>query len=152
MGKVVDCNFEISGSTPPHLKLFFAFFLVFFRKCGRPAFAEDGGFFAQKYLRILLKIYYINYRYDRHYAEDLRPPHFWQTNSNYGSLRRVIPPPCDSINKVAFLLSSLLCCSCLAGEEERGDNVAGYQRGRFIMSDKNFLLLPPRDLTSFPSY
>ncbi len=61
-----------------------------FRNCGRPAIAEGGEFFAQKYLRILLKIYYINYRYDRRYAEDLHPPHYWQTNSNYGSLGTVL--------------------------------------------------------------
>ncbi len=46
------------------------------------AFAEGGSFFCQKKLRILLIIYYINCRYDRRFTEGLRPPHFWQTDSN----------------------------------------------------------------------
>ncbi len=39
-----------------------------------------------KNLRIFLTNCYINYRYDRRFTEDLRPPHCRQTNSKYGSL------------------------------------------------------------------
>ncbi len=42
-------------------------------------FWTNINFFCQKY--------FINYRYDIRFTDDLRPPHFWQTNSNYGSLR-----------------------------------------------------------------
>ena len=49
--------------------------------------SENGGLFWPKNLRLFSKKYYINSRYDRRNTEDLRPPHFWQTNSNYGSLR-----------------------------------------------------------------
>ncbi len=86
MGRAVGSKIEVPGSRLATLNLFYFYFFIF-RICGSSAFAEDGGFFGQKYLRILLKKYYINYRYDRRYAEDLRPPHFWQTNSDYGSLK-----------------------------------------------------------------
>ena len=60
-------------------QLFFLFFLKIFRIYGRRIF------FWPKKLRIFLKNHYINCRYDRRFTEDLRTPHFWQTNSNYGS-------------------------------------------------------------------
>ena len=39
-------------------------------------------------------------RYDRCFTEDLRPPHFWQTNSNYGLLgcRENSPPPAPQVS------------------------------------------------------
>ncbi len=79
MGKEVDTLdslIKVPGSGPTADKIVFAFYSK------SSAFAEGGGFFCQKKLRIFLKLYYINCRYDRRFTEDLRPPHFWQTNSN----------------------------------------------------------------------
>ncbi len=53
------------------------FFFVFSHNLPHLQKAED--FFGKKK-------YYINYRYDRQYAEDLRPPRFWQMDSIYVSL------------------------------------------------------------------
>ena len=97
VGKAAASKFEIPGSIPSTAN-FFLFFSPrnlphlrkaedFFRKCGRRSFL--GGFFGKK-LRILCQIYYINHIYDRRFTEDLRTPHFWQTNSNCGSWG---PPP-----------------------------------------------------------
>ncbi len=67
------------------------FFLLFFlfRICGRqktPHLRKADLFFCQKMLRIFLKLYYINCRYDRRFTDHLHPPHFRQTSLNYGSL------------------------------------------------------------------
>ena len=78
VGRVVVCETAIPGSRPSAAN----FFCVLYSKSS--AFAEGGSFFGQKKLRILLIIYYINCRYDRRFTEDLRPPHFWQMNSNEG--------------------------------------------------------------------
>ncbi len=88
VGRAVDSQTEISGSNPTAAFFFFVFFLL--RICGvytNSANAEGGRFFWAEILRFFSKKCYINYRYDRRFAEDLRPPHFWQTNSNYGSSR-----------------------------------------------------------------
>ncbi len=58
--------------------IFMPYILVFSKSS---AFAEGGNYFEQKKLRIFWKKHYINYRYDRRFAENLRPSHFWQTNS-----------------------------------------------------------------------
>ena len=74
MGKAADSKIEISSSNPTNI--FFHFFWL------KPsAFEEDGDF-----LPPFFKNHYINYRCYRCFTEGLRPPHFWQTNSNYGSL------------------------------------------------------------------
>ncbi len=78
----------------PSAPNFFYFFLL--RICGVSAFTEDSAnaegkrFFWAKILRFFSKNYYINCRYDRRFPEDLRPPHYWQMNSNYGSLSRTL--------------------------------------------------------------
>ncbi len=98
MGRAEGRQIEDPGSSPATANFFNFFNFFIFRICGSSAFAEGGIFFGKKYLRILLNKYYINYRCDRHYAEDLRPPHYWQTDSNYGSLR------------IHLIISSTLTC------------------------------------------
>ena len=94
MGRAVAGKIEDPGSSPasanffsqilsnlPHLRKAEVFFP------NLPHLRKTEGFLGQKYLRIFVQKCYINCRYDRRYAEDFRPPHYWQTNSNYGSLR-----------------------------------------------------------------
>ena len=106
-GRAVDSESAIPGSRPAADNFFSVFFCLphlrsFFFLPKNSAFAEDGGFFAKKNLRISLNIYYINCRYDRRftYRKDLRPPHFWQTNSNYGSLS--LSPPFPSARRLCM--------------------------------------------------
>ena len=72
------------------LKFFFCFlspaFAELFLPKKAPHLRKTEDFVARKSSAFFLKNHSINYRYDRRYAEDLRPPHFRQTNSNYGSL------------------------------------------------------------------
>ena len=84
MGRAVDSQTQVSGSNPAAANFFSGFF--FFKIFLSSAFAEGGAFFLSKIPPHFLKNHYINYRYDRCYAEDLPPPHYWQTNSNDGSL------------------------------------------------------------------
>ncbi len=57
VGKAVVSKSEDLGSSPTPANFFPNFFFSFFtfRKCGRPANAEDGGFFVHKILRIFVQ-------------------------------------------------------------------------------------------------
>ncbi len=82
---------RVRALLPPNF--FFVFFFnspAFAEGKKTSAFAEGGAFFCPKKLRIFLIIYYINCRFGSCFTEDLRPPHFWQTSSNSGSLGRGI--------------------------------------------------------------
>ncbi len=72
VGRALDGEFKIPSSSPAADNFFCFFYFPHLRKA--------------KKLHILLRKYYINYRYNRHFAEGLRPPHLWQMNSNYGLL------------------------------------------------------------------
>ncbi len=64
MVRAVDGKIEIPGSsrTSDFFFVFLLFHLPHLRKAKNSAFAEDGGFFWAKKLRILCNIYYINNR------------------------------------------------------------------------------------------
>ena len=86
MARAVDGEIKMPGSSLAADNFFFYLLLPHLRKAKKLRICGRRTFFSQKKLRIFLKLYYINCRYDRRFTDHLRPPHFWQTSSNYGSL------------------------------------------------------------------
>ncbi len=66
MDRVADGKIMIPGLSPDADNFFFVFFQLF----------------AKKAKHFILRNHFISCRYNRHFTDDLSPPHFWQTSSN----------------------------------------------------------------------
>ena len=96
------------------VRLTTVFFFSFFPHIS--AFAGHRSFFCPKNLRIFLKTHYINYRYDRRFAEDLRPPHFRQMNLIQVSLGNIKHMEPFSLEPSQNYFTEMTCLGGMEGE------------------------------------
>ena len=109
MGKVADCRSEISSSNPTVDNFSFFLFSLLSSAFVEFPFLRKAEVFLTKKSSAFFEKLLQKYRYDRRFTDDLRPPHFRQKNSNYGSLGMLNGEVVEAKGRVITFLGFSIC-------------------------------------------